>query len=249
MGSSSVVVPGVPGKDAAQVTFTEYQLPVGDPRCGRRQPGSGWRLAVAGERVQVCTPGTGASTRSCSRSSGGAGSRAPGARSPASTGRASRSTWSQRTCATGRSTRGTAPMRGVFGTDKARPYAAQAPAEFDPMYEYIDSDLGGYGLYYGTTMAATGLVIPALPQAGVPFDAPTSAGQRAAAAFREAIAGTTYYREYFGHPDRPVPAAVVLEYARRQCNQGDRQPGNGPPAANVPAGIPPWVSLRGGSRG
>ncbi len=108
-------------------------------------------------------------------------------------------------------------MRGVFGTDKARPYAAQAPAEFDPMYEYIDSDLGGYGLYYGTTMAATGLVIPALPQAGVPFDAPTSAGQRAAAAFREAIAGTTYYREYFGHPDRPVPAAVVLEYARAAC--------------------------------
>jgi hypothetical protein len=109
------------------------------------------------------------------------------------------------------------PMRGVVGTDKARPYAAQAPAEFDPMYDYIDSDLGGYGLYYGTTMAATGLVIPALPQAGVPFDAPTPAGQRAAAAFREAIAGTTYYREYFGHPDRPVPAAVVLEYARAAC--------------------------------
>jgi hypothetical protein len=109
------------------------------------------------------------------------------------------------------------PMRGVVGTDKARPYAAQAPAEFDPMYPYIDSDLGGYGLYYGTTMAATGLVIPALPQAGVPFDAPTPAGQRVAAAFREAIAGTAYYREYFGHPDRPVPAGVVLEYARAGC--------------------------------
>ena len=109
------------------------------------------------------------------------------------------------------------PMRGVVGTDKARPYAAQAPAEFDPMYDYIDSDLGGYGLYYGTTMAATGLVIPALPQAGVPFDAPTPVGQRAAAAFREAIAGTAYYRDYFGHPDRLVPAAVVLEYARAAC--------------------------------
>ncbi len=109
------------------------------------------------------------------------------------------------------------PMRGVVGTDKARPYAAQTPAEFDPMYPYIDSDLGGYGLYYGTTMAATGLLIPALPQAGVPFDAPTPAGQRAAAAFREAIAGTAYYRDYFAHPDRPVPAGVVLEYARAAC--------------------------------
>jgi hypothetical protein len=109
------------------------------------------------------------------------------------------------------------PMRGVVGTDKARPYAAHAPAEFDPMYPYIDSDLGGYGLYYGTTMAATGLLIPALPQAGVPFDAPTPAGQRVAAAFREAIAGTAYYRDYFGHPDRPVPAGVVLEYARAAC--------------------------------
>ena len=60
-------------------------------------------------------------------------------------------------------------------------------------------------------------MIPALPQAGVPFDAPTQAGQHAAAAFREAIAGTTYCREYLGHPDRPVPAAVVLEYARAAC--------------------------------
>lgn len=109
------------------------------------------------------------------------------------------------------------PMRGVVGTDKARPYASQAPAEFDPMYDYIDSDLGGYGLYYGTTMAATGLVIPALPQAGVQFDAPTPVGQQVAAAFREAIAATAYYREFFGHPDRPVPAAVVLEYARAGC--------------------------------
>jgi hypothetical protein len=109
------------------------------------------------------------------------------------------------------------PMCGVVGTDKARPYAAHAPAEFDPMYPYIDSDLGGYGLYYGTTMAATGLLIPALPQVGVPFDAPTPAGQRVAAAFREAIAGTAYYRDYFGHPDRPVPAGVVLEYARAAC--------------------------------
>jgi hypothetical protein len=109
------------------------------------------------------------------------------------------------------------PMRGVVGTDKARPYAAQAPTEFNPMYPYIDSDLGGYGLYYGTTMAATGLLIPALPQAGVPFDVPTPVGQRVAAAFREAIAGTAYYRDYFGHPDRTVPAAVVLEYARAAC--------------------------------
>src|ERR1700683_5400268 len=108
-------------------------------------------------------------------------------------------------------------MRGIVGTYRARPYVSEKPAEFDPMYPYIDSDLGGYGLYYGTTMAATGLVIPALPDAGVPFDAPTPVGQLAAAAFREAIAGTAYYRDYFGHPELAVPAAVVLEYARAAC--------------------------------
>ncbi len=109
------------------------------------------------------------------------------------------------------------PMRGVVGTDKARPYVGGEPGEFDPLYPYMDSDLGGYGLYYGTTMAATGLVIPALPDVGVPFDWPTPDGQRAAAAFREAIVDTVYYREYFGHPDRPVPASVALEYARAGC--------------------------------
>jgi hypothetical protein len=109
------------------------------------------------------------------------------------------------------------PMRSVVGAYQVQPYVNREPGEFDPMYPYIESDLGGYGLYYGTTMAATGLVIPALAEAGVPFDVPTPAGQRAAAAFREAIAGTAYYREYFGRSDRLVPAAVVLEYARAAC--------------------------------
>lgn len=95
--------------------------------------------------------------------------------------------------------------------------------QFDPMYPYIDSDLGGYGLYCGATMAATGLLIPALPQVGVPFDAPTPVGQRAAAAFREAIAGTAYYRGYIAHPDRPVPEGVVLEYARAPACASCRQ--------------------------
>ena len=106
-------------------------------------------------------------------------------------------------------------MRGVVGTDKARPYAAQAPAEFDPMYPYIDSDLGGYGLYYGTTMAATGLVIPALPQAGVPFDAPTRPARR-----RRVPRGDRGHGVLPGvrrAPGPACPAAVVLEYARAAC--------------------------------
>jgi hypothetical protein len=115
-------------------------------------------------------------------------------------------------------------LRGIVGTEKARPYADDGPAEFDPMYPYIGSDLDGYGLYYATEMAATGMVVPALPWAGVPFDVPTPARQAVAAAFREAVAGTVHYRDYFGHPGRAVPATVVLEYARaRACADGRLQ--------------------------
>jgi hypothetical protein len=108
-------------------------------------------------------------------------------------------------------------LRGVLGAQKASPYAAQDLAEFDPQFDYIDSDLGGYGLYYGTTIAAMGLIAPALAGTNLSYDAPTPEGRIVAAGFRSAVADTGYYREYFADPTRPVPYEVVRDYIRRAC--------------------------------
>jgi len=107
-------------------------------------------------------------------------------------------------------------LRGVVGAQKANPYA-QGREEFDPQFGYMESDLGGYGLYYATTIAAMGLRAPALPGTTLSFDAPTPEGRVVAAGFRSAVADTVYYREYFANPTRPVPAGVVRDYIRRAC--------------------------------
>jgi hypothetical protein len=103
------------------------------------------------------------------------------------------------------------------GAQKAGPSAAQAPEAFDPQFSYIDSDLGGYGLYYATTIAAMGLIAPALSGTNLSFDAPTPEGRIVAAGFRSAVADTVYYRDYFADSTRPVPEEVVRDYIRRAC--------------------------------
>ena len=108
-------------------------------------------------------------------------------------------------------------MRGVVGAQKASPYADQDPEAFDPQFSYMDSDLGGYGLYYATTIAAMGLIAPALAGTNLSFDAPTPEGRIVAAGFRSAVADTSYYRDYFADSTRPVPYDVVRDYIRRAC--------------------------------
>src|SRR5215213_11572001 len=108
-------------------------------------------------------------------------------------------------------------LRGVMGAQKAGPYAAQAPDAFDPQFNYIDSDLGGYGLYYATTIAAMGLIASALSGTNLSFDAPTPEGRIVAAGFRSAITDTSYYRDYFADTSRLVPYEVVRDYIRRAC--------------------------------
>jgi hypothetical protein len=108
-------------------------------------------------------------------------------------------------------------LRGVVGAQKASPYAALDPEAFDPQFGYMDSDLGGYGLYYATTIAAMGLIAPALAGTNLSFDAPTPEGRIVAAGFRSAVADTVYYREYFADSSRPVPYEAVRDYIRRAC--------------------------------
>jgi hypothetical protein len=109
------------------------------------------------------------------------------------------------------------PMRAVVGSEKARGLVARAPADYDPQFHYIESDLGGYGLYYASTIAAMGIIGLASPEAGLQYDAPTPEGRVVADAFRSAIAGTDYYRNYFDDPDKLVPERVVRDYIRAAC--------------------------------
>ncbi len=109
------------------------------------------------------------------------------------------------------------PLQAIVGSIKAGARAHQPPPVFDAGFNYIKDTLGGYGLYYSASITAMGLTLPALPDAGLPYDAPTPEGRVVAAAFRATIADTAYYREYFDHDDAQVPSAAVLEYIRAAC--------------------------------
>ena len=106
------------------------------------------------------------------------------------------------------------------------------PTGFDPKYHYIDSPLGGYGLYYGTAMQSLGLVVLADRKIGLPVDTVTPAGQIVAEAFRSEIAETRYFREWIDRHDDPVPRDVVEEYAERACLCRFARRGRGGPFAS-----------------
>ncbi len=71
---------------------------------------------------------------------------------------------------------------------------AAEPNGFDPQFDYMETAMGGYGLYYASVMQAVGLVALADPRLGLPVDAVTPEGQVVADAFRTVIADTEYYR-------------------------------------------------------
>ncbi|HEU5376667.1 MAG TPA: hypothetical protein VFV38_14625 [Ktedonobacteraceae bacterium] len=83
--------------------------------------------------------------------------------------------------------------------------------------DYIKSELGGYGLYYRSVMAELGLIYPGGAAFLYPIDTPTEYGQEVAAAFRQGIQETRYYREYFDDDASQVPQAVIREYLDRAC--------------------------------
>lgn len=119
---------------------------------------------------------------------------------------------------------------GVVGARRASAYVNNHPQAVNSAYHYIDSLLGGYGLYYGTTIAFTGLILPATPDAGLKWDIPEGMGQggpgeKVAEGFRDAVADTRYYREYFADDDAVVPVDVVEEYAAAACLCQLRTPG------------------------
>jgi len=91
--------------------------------------------------------------------------------------------------------------------------------------ESVESFLGGYGLYYRSPMIDLGVVIPR----GTPYGADEEAkptpvdvlrrderARELAAAYRTAIQGTVYYKDWFvGEGD--VPIEVLVDFAEHGC--------------------------------
>ena len=105
----------------------------------------------------------------------------------------------------------------VVGGQKTKSLAAQQHDTYDNTFNYIKSDLGGYGLYYRSVIAKLGLIYPGGPGFPYPVDVPTERGKDVAAAFRSAVRDTTYYRDYFDHDATHVPIAIIREYIHRAC--------------------------------
>ena len=111
-----------------------------------------------------------------------------------------------------------------FGTRKVGPLVASQPDGFDPRFNYVDSLMGGYGLYYGGVMQSLGLVALADPRLGLPVDVVTPAGQVVAEAFRSVVADTEYYRNWIDRHDELVPHEVAAEYGEHGCLCRLREP-------------------------
>ena len=104
-----------------------------------------------------------------------------------------------------------------IGSRRITAVVAAEPNGFDPQFDYMETAMGGYGLYYATVMQAVGLVALADPRLGLPVDAVTPEGQLVADAFRTVIADTEYYRNWIGRHDEEVPHEVAAEYGELAC--------------------------------
>ncbi len=108
-------------------------------------------------------------------------------------------------------------MQNVVGARITQALAAEKPERYSTATHYIDSPLGGYGLYYRSVMAEMGLILPGGPGYPLPLDVPSELGKRVAEAFRSAIRDTAYYRNYFTCDAPDVPANVIEDYISRAC--------------------------------
>jgi hypothetical protein len=111
------------------------------------------------------------------------------------------------------------PTAAPVGAQSLRGIVRRAKDEIARGFS-VESELGGYGLYYRTPLRDLGLV----HQRGTVVDEETLpidvlAGRRAiriAAAFRNAINDTTYYRRYF-IGEQSVPMDVLRDVAEAAC--------------------------------
>lgn len=108
-------------------------------------------------------------------------------------------------------------LSNIVGGRKISPLAAERRASYSATSDYIDSDFGGYGLYYRSVMIELGLVLPGGAGFPCPVDVPTEEGSALAKAFRSAVQETAYYQRYFAEDNPDVPLDVVVEFIRAAC--------------------------------
>jgi hypothetical protein len=108
-------------------------------------------------------------------------------------------------------------MGNVVGSLRIR---AKAGDEwFNPQFDYIKEPLGGYGLYYRSTMEATDTIAVANAASRFPFDAATPEGRALAAAFGSAV-GDTALGARMASGDaltETVTRADLVAFAREAC--------------------------------
>ena len=108
-------------------------------------------------------------------------------------------------------------LGNIIGAQKTYGLAARRQATYDPTFNYIKSDLGGYGLYYRSVIAELGLIYPGGQGFPYPVDVPSERGKEVAEAFRSAVAQTPYYEDYFNSDDGEVPVEVIEDYISKAC--------------------------------
>jgi hypothetical protein len=107
-------------------------------------------------------------------------------------------------------------MAKVIGSQKLAALAREEMDVYDLRFNYIDSDLGGYGLYYRSVIAELGLIYRGGRGLPTPVDLPSERGKEVAAHFRSAIQTTSYYRDHFADSEE-APIGDLREYAASGC--------------------------------
>jgi hypothetical protein len=108
-------------------------------------------------------------------------------------------------------------MGNIVGGQKTEPLARREYPSYNSQTDYMDSELGGYGLYYRTVMTELELIYLGGRGLPYPIDVPSEKGRAMAAAFREAVRDTVYYQAYFDQDTAEVPLEVIHEYIDRAC--------------------------------
>jgi hypothetical protein len=108
-------------------------------------------------------------------------------------------------------------MRNVVGSDKLGPLADRRLDRYDTAFDYIQRDLGGYGLYYRSVMAEMGLIYPGGFGFPYPVDVPSDTGKALAAEFRAVIADTDYYQAFFDQETPEVPISIISAFIEHAC--------------------------------
>lgn len=108
-------------------------------------------------------------------------------------------------------------LSNVVGWERVIPQGNLDLELYEQNFDYIKSELGGYGLYYRAVISNIGLIYQGGTGSPFPIDVPTERGKEVAGLFRKAIEETEYYREYFGKADKEVPRGVITEYGRKAC--------------------------------